>query len=290
MAFGSSAKTKNTDTTMNENRENPFLDVRNGIRIFQLPAGTEEVRVKRHWVALNDNGTCEPKFGFNPNDKRKAFPVVVAYFSAASEKWIGATSSNWRNNPIDNWVKTLEAEEQKGKYAQEIFHLSVVDLTQVMVGSDGTICYPNETMKYLNAPKDAKKIVSGKPRILTGSAGDPSGKSLYANLIRLANTALNDEGEPLSIYDYQIRLVITGSGKETNRNFNMGKVAPLAEEYASLPVYDVMSMCRPWPNEAIQALLDGETTYADALKEYSIVTYPALVPNVQSVDESEELF
>jgi hypothetical protein len=286
MGFGNSANTKK-NTEMNENRENPFLDTKNGIRIFRLPTGSEEIRVKRYWLAQNDDGKYEPKFGYNPNDKRKAFPVIVAYYSAHNEKWIGHTA-NWRANPLDAFVKGLDTEDQKGKYAQEVFFLNVLDLTPVYVDSEGNVFYPNDTMKYPSAPKTAKKQISGKVRILSGSAGDPDGKSLYANLLRMAKMTMSDEGEIIPIYDYEIRLITSGSGKDTNRNFSMGKIAPMPVEYATVPVYDLTSMVRPWPNEALESLLEGRMTYPEALKEYEIVTYPKLLE--PATEDEENLF
>lgn len=291
MGFGRSANTKLTPATQ-ENRDNIFLDIKRGIRAFRLPHGSEEVKIKRHWLALNPDGTWEPKFIYNPNDKRRSVPITVARWNADSGRWDG-DERNWRNNPIDKWVAAQgeDGVDTDKMYAQELFYLNVLDLTPVRVTEDGVIHYPDEGMKYSAAAANGKKSVSGTIKILSGSSGDPNGKSLYANLIRLAKSALNDEGEPIDIYDFEIRLVTTGQGKETNRSFNMGAVRPMPAEYKSLQVFDFSNWPQIWPNEAISSLMEGQD-YAEVLTEYGIKLYPELTKSkaqARSVSSDEDV-
>lgn len=293
MGFGRSANTKVTQVNQ-ENRESMFLDIKRGIRTFRLPVGSEEVKVKRHWLALNPDGTWEPKFVYNPNDKRRSVPITVARWNADEGAWEGSTR-NWRRNPIDEWVS---AQGENGvdtdkMYAQELFYLNVIDLTPVRIADDGTVYYPDESMKYPQAAATARKSVAGSMKILSGSSGDPNGKSMYANLIRLAKSALNDDGERIDVYDFEIRLVTTGQGKETNRSFNMGAVRPVPKEYKSLPMYNLKNWPQVWPNEAIKSLMDG-TDYLDVVNEYRINLYPQVMevsqPSRTGGDPEEELF
>lgn len=282
--FGRSANTKkNTDSADKNTAGNIFLNTKNGIRVFRVPHGQEEIRVKRHWLALNDDGSYEPKFGYSEGDKRRAVPVIVAVWNPDEDRWVG-DSKNWRNNPIDRWVAGLDEADREKKYAQDVFFLNVLDLTKIIVGEDGTECYPDENMKY--AAKGTPKV-NGVIKILTGSSGEPDGKSLYAHLLRTAKSALDDDGEVISIYGYELRLVTSGKGKDTNRGFNMGAVRPMPKEYENLPVYDLAAMCKPWPNDAIQALMDG-ADYNEVVKQYGIVLYPPLI-TVEKENE-EELF
>lgn len=290
MGFGRSANTKLTQTAQ-ENRESIFLDIKRGIRTFRLPQGAEEVKVKRHWLALNTDGTWEPKFIYNPNDKRRSIPITVARWNADMGRWDGA-ERNWRRNPIDEWV-TSQGEggvDTDKMYAQELFYLNVLDLTPVRVTDDGTIHYPDEGMKYPAAAVNGKKVVSGTMKILTGSSGDPNGKSLYANLVRLAKSALNDDGDPIDIYDFEIRLVTTGQGKDTNRSFNMGAVRPMPKDYKSVPMYDFSSWPQIWPSDAISSLMQGQD-YTEVLNEYGLKLYPELLKApAQAVNSKENLF
>lgn len=293
MSFGRSANTKATQVTQ-ENRDNIFLDIKRGIRTFRLPYGSEEVKIKRHWLALNTDGTWEPKFTYNPNDKRRSIPITVARWNADDGVWEGS-NRNWRRNPIDEWV-TAQGEngmDTDKMYAQELFYLNVIDLTPVRITDDGTVHYPDESMKYPQVAANGRKSVSGTVKILSGSSGDPNGKSMYANLIRLAKSALNDDGDPIDIYDFEIRLVTTGAGKETNRSFNMGAVRSIPKEYQNLQIYNFKNWPQIWPNAAIQSLMEG-ADYVDVLNEYRISLYPQLVDaprkQVVTVAEDEELF
>lgn len=289
MGFGRSAHTKLTPQNQ-ENREQMFLDISRGIRTFRLPKGSEEVKVKRHWLALNPDGTWEPKFGYNPNDKRRSVPVTVARWNPENNRWEGA-ERNWRNNQVDKWVGTLEGVDTDKMYASELFYLNVLDLSQVRITDDGTVYYPDETMKFPAVAANGRKAVAGNIKLLSGSSGDPDGKSLYANLIRLAKSALNDEGEPIDIYDFEIRLVTTGQGKETNRSFNMGAVRPMPKEYESIPMYDLSNWPPVWPNEAIADLMGG-ADYAETISQYNINLYPPVVgkDTKPSSSQEEDLF
>lgn len=291
MSFGRSANTKTASSNNAENRsESIFLDTKRGIRTFRIPHGTEEVKIKRHWLSLNPDGTWEPKFVYNANDKRRSIPVTVARWNADAGRWEGA-ERNWRSNPVDKWVATLDGVDVSKMYAQEIFYLNVLDLTPVRKGADGTVFYPDENMKYVPEAASLPKAVAGDIKLLSGSSSEPTGKSLYANLIRLAKSALNDEGDPISIYDFEIRLVTTGMGKETNRSFNMGTIRPMPNEYKGLKVYDLAKWPQVWPNEAIADLMQG-ADYAETVTRYNIGLVPDLVEHVTGAQASddEELF
>lgn len=289
MGFGRSAVTKVATNAPEERREQIIWDMKRGIKVFRLPVGSEEVKIKRHWLSQNPDGTWEPRFGYNPLDKRRSVPITVARWDPVVNRWVGSVP-NWRANPIDRLINALDKADQDGKYAQEVFYLNVLDLTPVRIESDGTIHYPDDKMKYPEASGSSERRVLGKMRILAGSSGDPDGKSLYANLIRLAKSALNDDGEPLSIYDYEIRLVTTGQGKETNRSFNMGAVRDTPAEYASIPMYDFSTWPCIWPNDAVEELMAGGE-YPEVVDKYNIKLYPDVV-GVAAVaeEESEELF
>ena len=292
MGFGRSANTKSTAPTNSDTRSDSiFLDTKQGIRTFRIPVGTEEVKIKRHWLCLNSDGTWEPKFVYNPNDKRRSIPVTVAKWNADSGKWEGS-DRNWRNNPVDRWVAALDSSDTdiSKMYAQEIFYLNVIDLTPVRKSPDGKVFYPDESMKYATEAATFPKVIAGDVKLLSGSSSDPGGKSLYANLIRLSKSALNDEGDPISIYDFEIRLVTTGQGKNTNRSFNMGAVRGMPKEYSSLKVFDFSSWPSVWSNDAIQELMEG-SDYLAVVEKYGIELTPKLVDVVKPVKSSgEDLF
>jgi hypothetical protein len=227
---------------------------------------------------------------YNPNDKRRAIPITVARWNAEQGRWDG-DQRNWRRNPIDDWVQSQGGDgvDIDKMYAQELFYLNVLDLTPVRITDDGVVHYPDEGMKYPAAAANGKRSVSGTMKILTGSSGDPSGKSMYANLVRLAKSALNDDGDPIDIYDFEIRLVTTGQGKETNRSFNMGAVRPIPKEYKSMPMFDFSNWPQIWPNDAISSLMEGQD-YSEVLTEYNIKLYPEPMKVEPSKESNENLF
>lgn len=274
MAFGSSAQTKAPTTAQTDRpTENVFFDTKTGIRIFQLPFGSEEIKIKRHWLAL-EGDTWTPKFGYSPSDKRRAIPITVAVWDSESGKWVG-DGAYWRKNPIDQYVAALEESDRQGKYAQERFFLNVLDLTPVKIDSEGNVFWPDGRMQYTGISADAPRMPVGKIRILEGSSSDPEGKSMYANLFRTMSGALSEDGEVLNPTEFQIKLITSGAGKSTVRDCQMHTVKPIDAQYASLPLYDLKSWLKPWPNTAIEELMSG-ADYGETVKKYSIKLYPDL--------------
>lgn len=294
MAFGRTAKAKVATSAGNaENRTGSiFMDTKQGMRVFRLPHGSEEVRVKRYWLAQNPDGKWEPKFGGpNPNDKRRSIPVVVARMEFDPKRnearWVGS-DRNWRNNPVDRWVQTLEGVDTKQFYAKEEFFLNVIDLTPSRKGADGTVYYPIERGRYPAEAANLPQFIPGDIKLLAGSSGDPSGKSMLANLTRLANNALNDDGEPVDIYDFEIRLVVEGQKLSKTYTFNMGAIRPLPEEYRGLKMYDLSNWPQVWPNAAIEEMMEG-AGYLDTIEKYNIRLTPE-ISEVAAPANGEELF
>ncbi len=266
------------------------MDTKQGMRVFRLPHGSEEVRVKRYWLSQNPDGKWEPKFGGpNPNDKRRSIPVIVARLEfdevRGEARWTGS-EKNWRSNPVDRWIQTLEGVDTKQFYAKEEFFLNVIDLTPTRQGPDGTVYYPGERGRYPAEAANFPAFVAGDIKLLSGSSGDPSGKSMLANLMRLANNALNDDGESVDIYNYEIRLIAEGLQKNKTYTFNMGAIRPLSPEYKSLKMYDLTKKWpKVWPNAAIEELMNG-AAYLDTVEKFNI----KLMPDLTEESSGEELF
>jgi len=288
MGFGASAKrtpVKSTDFSSNK----MFFDTKRGIRVFRILPNTEEIRIKQHWVALNTDGTHEPVFGYSDTDKRVRRPVCVAVFDPSEGEygtWNGA-SDNWYNNPINQWVEgaDLEHEELKKMYAKEIFYLNVLNRTMCKVVGDVTH-FPDTKNKF---PQGTESIVAkmlNQVQILQGSSGkvrdengDITGKHLYA---RLMSTIEGDEIDPatgnqLSPDAYDIRLLTSGTGIDTERGFSITANRD-AIDWSAHKAFDLKSWLKPWPDEALDDLLMGRGTYAEIVKTYGIVQYPEQVP------------
>lgn len=287
MAFGSSANTNSGSQTFDKTDVSEvFLNTKEGIRVFRIMPGADEVKIKRQWLALNTDGTWEPFWKFNPADKRRKTTVIVAYWDTDLNKWVG-DESYWRNNPIDQFVASLDEEDREGKFAQERFYLNILDITPVKQGKDG-IVYPDTSFQYPGVSADVAKSPVGKVRILEGSSGElerenkktgkiEAGKSMYAILMRATRGVLNQDGDPVTPYEYDMRLTTTGSGIGTVYEFRpSGDPKPLAPEYAALPIYDLKSWLKPYPNAAIDDLMSGRD-YNEVIKEYSIQLFPKLI-------------
>lgn len=294
MAFGRSKTVKKE--TFEQNSKYPvFLDVKVGVRIVRAyETGSEEVRVKRHWLAKNDDGTWSPKFGYNPYDKRPSIPVIVAVYDPETEKWIG-DNAQWRNNPVDSIVASLSQEERKGKYAQEVVFLNILDRTPVKYNVEGMPLYPDDKGNYPDECKDQVAKPHNKIQILTGSSGDAGTDTLYGNLLNLAETTLDEDGDLLPFHAYDIKV-------DTRKDPKSGKISrnvtptfnrkALPESLANFPTYDLKSWLKPWPNDAIQILLDG-ADYKETIENYGLQAYPKLKqeekPHNNKQEEEEEV-
>jgi hypothetical protein len=274
MAFGNSAKKASQNTAQDSNSQNVFLPLTAGTRVIRVQPGAEEIRFKRHWVAQEQDGTWIPAPGYNPKDTRPKKPVTVAVFDPNRGSFIGE-SLKWRDNPIDRWITANNIDS----YAQEQFVLSVLDRTMVRKDAEGKAHWPNINNEYPEIEGLAAKAQHNTPMILGGSSGDPDGKSLYAGLIRLLKTTIGADGEILSIYDFDIKIVTSGTGKNTQRDVrdDARSVGTLPEHLATMPQYDIAAWLKPWPNDAISALFAGKE-YNEVIAEYNIVQFPKLVP------------
>lgn len=277
MAFGNSmtkqAERKNTATdTDGQKYEHQWVDLHAGTRVVRLLPSSddarqpeEEVRWAEVWLELPAGG-----------------------YARVMLDW----QNPW-NNPIWSFVQAQQKAGveafQKGKeqyrrmMPKQRFGINVLDKTPVVFDEDGNVIYPNEKgVMNTNARGKIVGIVPGEPkplnrvRILEGSAGQKDGKHLLQQFIDTAENIEDNEGNQRGLAEVDIRVRTTGTGIDTKRSlFPLANFKPLTDEEMSLPRYDIAAWAKPWPNEMIERLMDGEDL-AELVQEFGIVQFPQL--------------
>jgi hypothetical protein len=185
------------------------------------------------------------------------------------------------------------------------FAINVYDKSPVFIAPDGKIWYQSESGKFdLLAYGDKGRVITDKDqlpevpsdyepqplnrvRILEGSYGKPGGKHLFQQLIINATEVEDNDGMLRRLPEFTLRLSTTtgASYTDTSRMIrNLTDFSPVSDEIALLPRYDLKSWLTPWPEAAVESLIDGED-FNDVVEEYKLQMFPQL--NVTEAPESE---
>jgi hypothetical protein len=283
MAFGDSMKAVSSSNGSGEGKTfiNQWIDPqrganRTGRRVFRiLPVDgnmPDETRWAEFWVPVMQGG--------NQRQQR----VMV-------------DASNPFNNPV--W-KRLYADlpkevngkpNQARKLPKQRFALNVLDMTKVITLPDGTFAYPSEDNKYYML-KDGNTVkVDGVPtvlnqvRILEGSSGKAGGKHMLQQLADLVGSVSHPDNDDqiLQLTEFDIALKVTGDGMDTRRSFMIaGNYKALTDEQLAMPRFDIAAWAKPWPDDVIDALLDGED-FTEVMENSGIVQFPALIGDDEEV-------
>jgi hypothetical protein len=230
----------------------PFLDLREGsrrIRLLPNPANPEQPMmgpvVLEAWVTLKRGEKEIRRPIFVDESTRKLLPAAVA-----------------------ESVK-LQA------------FINVFDKTLVVRRENGVV-YPNAVNQYVVEGKELSERPARRNEIvvLKGSVSQRGGRGLFNDLDDLSRTTFDeDTGKliPLSTVDLQIKTV--GQGLLTKRTITVHSADrnPLPENALDAGVYDLYTYCKPWPADAVRAVVAGED-YDTIVKEYSIPVVPLLQP------------
>lgn len=273
MGFGkmlNNAVTGASSGGSNNRMPNVFLDVREGKRTFRF--------------IPDPNNPQEPLQG----------EIVLSLWMPVKR----ADVMQERRIFIDDASRKLIPEALKEKIKRRFF-LNVYDRTRVIKLEDGTILYPNLHNAYFqkNSMTQKTEQVSGlqpKPNnsvmVLEGSvslSATSTRGGLLNEIDALSRTIYNDDGTTLiPITSVDIEMVTRGTGLATARSVHPGmNREPFPVEPSTLQVYDLANYTRPYPAQAIQALLNG-ADYGDIIKEYNIPMMPQLIQASAGADDS----
>lgn len=237
MAFGDSLKAAQAQQAQTP-RQSPYLNVSPGERIIRI-LGSEK-SFWRYWIRVNVNGKMEGR------------PIIAEY---------------------ENPIRDCETLDEASRKPTRRFVVNVLDRTPVLrVKGTGEIIYPDENGAY-NA---VGKAVEGKPEPLNEVRLLEFGRSLMDEIMAYDGRMRSrvDYSRVLRVTDVDLALIITGQGK--NRTIKV--MQSFDESPVSVDeVFDLDEVIAPYPNEAIQALLDGEN-YLDVLSRFNLLRAYRKVP------------
>jgi hypothetical protein len=202
-------------------------------------------------------------------------------------------ANRWKN-PL--WLYIAEHFEKKSperSLLKDRFGVNVLDMTPVLFDEQGRAVYPDIDGKYviLAHGKRLEKPLEGTPephnklRILEGSAGDAGGKHLLQDIMNNADMLTDPDGNPKQLHEVTIIMTTRGTGIKTTRSTRASSdFAPWKGEFTMLPRYDIATWVKPWSDEMITRLIEGED-FNQLVQEYKIPTFPKLFSTTE-----EELF
>jgi len=218
-------------------------------------------------------------------------------------------------NPLwEHIQKNFPQKDSRERKAIKLqFALNVWDMTPVMRNDEGLLFYPAEdkTWSRLAAGNNGKLIAPNnkiklpqhykmdledaleaghavplnKIRILQGSYGKPAsegGKHLFSQFEMLLNTYEDGDGVIRNLGEFDLRLTTTGEGLSTQRAIRaINRFTPLPKEANFGTRYDLESWTTPWPDEAVEELIEGRD-YNEVVEEYKLVQFPSLFETEES--------
>lgn len=227
-------------------------------------------------------------------------------------------------NPLWKYIQDNFAKGARERNAiKTLFALNVWDMTPVMRNDIGQLFYPAEdgqwrllafgnggklieaNDKQIKLPTHYKMDIEdaleaghaeplNKVRILEGSYGKPGGKHLFSQFEQLANTVEDGDGITRRLGEFNLRLLTTGKDMETVRTIrNLNNFLLLPHEANFSARYDLDTWTKPWNDEAVERLIDGED-YNEIVAEYKFAQFPELFdltedkPVVATKDEVED--
>lgn len=295
MAFGSTRTKARLPRQDGENGSgekfvNPFMMIKQGQHKFRiLPE-----------VDSSGNAVMEPKtdpFG-QPTDELTTVPE-------SEVRWIEAWWSvmvdgnqqkrrfilDWRNPWKSALWKHIKENYEKGseewRSLKNRFGINVLDMTMVVLDANDNPVFAGLDGVY-NIDQNGKKLETPvKPtaenparplnqvRILTSSTGDEGGKHFFQQLVDNFDGLEDNDGNAKAPHEVTMLLKTQGEAIKTTYHVRTGDFKKIPDDLLNLPRYDIAAWAKPWPDEAIQRLLEDED-FNVIVAEYGLKVYPEL--------------
>jgi len=299
MAFGQSMKAQSTKTDDGEKQvyESQWMPKVSGTRTFRLLCALDEDKNVILTPRLSSTGkpltagnkkNGEVLMGPEPAEEvgfLSAWWTVMVEGSPQPRRIIMDINVRW-SNPL--W-KHIEKNFAKGtperSAIKTLCALNVYDMTPV-IRYEGNVYYPDDNGEYtvqatlgngkLVKPVDGDPETLNAIRILEISTGEEGGKHTFQQLKNLVDSVEDTDGLIRRLPEFDLKLRTQGKDIKTTYSIrNTANFKPLPDSVQQLPRYDLKTWLKPWPNEAIIKLIDGED-FNEVVEEYGIQQFPML--------------
>jgi len=281
--------------------------------------GEEKQQFVWQWIPVNGGNITdnEPKGGSRrirllpelDSTGNLVKPMVAATETRFLEVWLPVTVDgqskrgrvilDWRK-PWDNpyWelvAKPTDKGSQQRKAMKQKFALNVLDRTPVYFTDENVAVYPDENGVYRLNPQG--KIIDftpqGKPtplnqvRILEQTTGDPGGKHFFQLIVDAIAELEDADGNKRQAYEGDLQISVKGIDKAVRRSVRaLSNFGTLPDEFIYAPRYDLAKWLRPWPDEAVIAIINN-ADFGEVVETFGLTLYPELTAPIAA---SEELF
>lgn len=237
MTFGSTLKAASVSNVQEERKLAPYLRLNPGEYTIRIVG--QEQTFWRYWIPVR------------VGDRYEGRSVIAAY---------------------DNPIKTSDRLNDQAKRPSRRFVVNVYDRTEVIRTPDGAVVYPDEFGSFsLNGnPVSGRKTPRNEVLILEFGMDMMNEFLVQDGRMR----SRKDHSKVLRVTETDLILVVRGQGRERTVKVMQG----FNEDPVDVnEIYDLSEIVRPYPNEAIQELLDGQE-YTDVLKKYNLIREYRKIP------------
>jgi len=238
MAFSTGSMTQKANNNSGEKSESRFVNPSEDKQVTLRILDKEAFTYYRYWFKVNVG-----KMNADGNPIMEGRPVIAGY-----------------DSPLRAYMKKLEEENASHpRFAKPTRRFVLNVLERVKLDDD--------EMPTENVEDNVVRIWEFGPQI--------------ADQLTLLN------GKQRSRRDYKVKLYVNefdlqliASGKAMEKRVQVQPAIcedPIPDNLRKLPRYNLAEKYRPFPNEAIQELIDG-VDYNDVVKRYGLNEYPTYLP------------
>lgn len=288
MAFGRTLKAGKSTTGESTNQAFTWqwMSIGNGHRKFRILPEVENGELVKYPATDSVGKVIKNKFVYSTEAEVRWLEVWYNVMIEGEQKR-ARIILDWQDpwgNPLWKYVaKNFEKGSKERKVFKQRFGVNVIDMTPVLFDDKGGVIYSDINGVFnLNAKSKRTEVVTGDPtplmqvRILEGSAGDEGGNHLLQQIKDEVETLEDNDGNRREAYEVTLLMKTTGEEIKTKRSVRASSdFTPLDNKYFLLPRYNIAEWAKPYPNEMLERILDGED-YVELVEEYKIVQFPQL--------------